>query len=119
MTVPAIRMLATAFFVSLLMQACGADSKDRGQVPPRQVRQRPLDSRPAPPPPPGDSAKPYQHPVLRIPPAPRFDDPVRNPARPAVRVSGDDEPEYPEAARRARVQGVVIVEILIERDGRV
>ena len=40
------------------------------------------------------------------------------PEVPAVRISGS-EPRYPEAARKARIEGSVLLELTIEKDGRV
>jgi len=47
-----------------------------------------------------------------------MDDPVRNAATPAVRITGR-APRYTDVARRARVEGIVLLEIVIERDGTV
>jgi TonB family protein len=49
---------------------------------------------------------------------PPLDDPIRDPAVPAVRIAAP-EAEYPETARRARIAGGVILEIVIEADGQV
>ena len=43
---------------------------------------------------------------------------MRNPRIAPVRISGDS-PQYSEQARRAGVQGVVILELIVEPDGRV
>jgi protein TonB len=59
-----------------------------------------------------------QHPLYIFPQPPRYDEPIRNPPHAPVRIAGK-APQYPEAARRARVSGIVIVELLIEKDGRV
>jgi protein TonB len=59
-----------------------------------------------------------QHPVLREPVRRGPDDPVRNPEQPATFVRGD-KPLHSAQAARARVQGVVLVDALIERDGTV
>lgn len=50
--------------------------------------------------------------------APSLRDPVRDPEIPAVRVSGR-QPEYPKTARSAGASGIVVLEIVIETDGRV
>ena len=59
-----------------------------------------------------------QHPLERIPPAPRPGDPLRDPEVPA-RLLKSADPSYPEDARRRGVSGFVILEIVIETDGRV
>lgn len=62
---------------------------------------------------------PYVHPLYRFPEKhPRRDDVVENAPVHPVRISGTP-PKLPEAARKARVSGIVVVEMLIERDGRV
>ena len=59
-----------------------------------------------------------QYPLDRIPPAPRPGDPIRDPEVRA-RLLQSAEPVYPEDARRRRISGMVILEIVIETDGRV
>jgi TonB family protein len=70
-------------------------------------------------PPPRGRRPPYDF-RYRIPPSAQAerDQGMRNPDVPPVRLSGED-PEYPEVARKARITGVVLVEIVIEKDGRV
>lgn len=59
-----------------------------------------------------------EYPLHRVPPPPRPGDPLRDPeVRPRLLKSVD--PVYPEDARRHRVSGIVILEIVIEADGRV
>jgi len=59
------------------------------------------------------------HPLYRCPPRhPKPTDIVEKPAVKPVRIAGK-APVYPEVAKKARVCGMVIVELLIERDGRV
>ena len=51
-------------------------------------------------------------------PRPKFNDPVRDPAvRP--RLIKHVPPQYPDEAKKKRVQGTVVLELLVERDGRV
>lgn len=59
-----------------------------------------------------------QHPLYVDPPKPGPNDPIRNPSHKPVRIAGQPA-RYTEAAARARISGIVIVEVLIERDGRV
>ena len=59
-----------------------------------------------------------QHPLYIFPQPPRYDEPIRNPPHAPVLIAGQ-APRYPEAARKARIAGVVIVDLLIEKDGRV
>jgi protein TonB len=59
-----------------------------------------------------------QHPLYIFPQPPRYDEPIRNPPHRPVWIAGK-APKYPEAARRARISGIVIVELLIEKDGHV
>ncbi|HJQ40538.1 MAG TPA: energy transducer TonB [Thermoanaerobaculia bacterium] len=91
----------------LLLAACAQET-------PNKPPSRPVKSAAAVPP----AAPRGEHPLDRIPSAPRPDDPVRNPATPPELIKSVP-PKYTERARRARIQGVVIVELLIERDGRV
>lgn len=59
-----------------------------------------------------------QHPLNEYPPRPRPNDPVRNPAVPA-RLIKLVRPHYSPQALRQRIEGIVIVELTVERDGRV
>lgn len=56
--------------------------------------------------------------TYRIPRPQHPDDPVLNPTLPPV-LSKRIEPELTQEARRARISGFVVLEIVIERDGRV
>ena len=59
-----------------------------------------------------------EHPLFRFPPETRATDAIRNPAvRPVLRESRP--PEYTAEAKKARISGVVVLEIVVERDGRV
>ncbi len=73
---------------------------------------------PPPPPAPPASGSPYRYPIFRTPIASRSGDPIPNPEVPPVKISGE-QPQYTDEARRARVQGIVILDALVERDGRV
>jgi TonB family protein len=107
-------MIRTVAATLLVAMSCG-----RAAAP---HEPRSLAATPAPPPPPTPSdfpgKPPFEHPLYRFPTAPREYEPLRNPSPPPVRIAGD-VPRYPEAARRARVSGVVVLELLIERDGHV
>ena len=60
----------------------------------------------------------FQFPVYRYPRQPYPHEAARNPAvRPVLRKSVP--PQYTPEARKARVQGVVILEVVVERDGRI
>lgn len=61
---------------------------------------------------------PAQYPVYEYPPRRTPDDPVRDPAvRP--RLLQSTRPEYTAKARRMGIGGTVVLEIVVERDGRV
>lgn len=60
----------------------------------------------------------FQYPVYRIPPKIRPTDPVRNPAV-KPKLLSSVAPQYTEEARKSGIQGVVILEIIVETDGRV
>lgn len=65
---------------------------------------------------PGDV--PGEHPVYRIPPKRKPGDPEPDPAvRP--RLIKSVPPEYTDTALKQLIQGVVVLELTIERDGRV
>jgi protein TonB len=91
--------------LALLLLACSPQAQEQRVEPRREVTAAPTET------------GPYTHPILRST-APHPDDPVMNPSVPPVRLAGD-EPKYTDAARRHRVQGVVIIRVIIERDGRV
>lgn len=105
--------VAILLFVIL---GCGQDARP----PELRVGQRP--PTPAPPPPRGpvgDSSQgSYVHPLFRFGRPDRADEPIRDPVIAAVRLAGE-EPKYTEAARRGRIEGVVILEVVIETDGSV
>lgn len=105
-----------AILVTLFASAC--PNEPQGESPVAQkLRTGAVPSIP-PSAPPKESESPYKHPVFKFAPPAGRDDPVRNPAVAPVRISGD-EPVYTEEASRARIQGIVILEIVIEADGRV
>lgn len=113
--------IVTIVTVSLagLLLAC---EKRHGLDPPRgqQTASRVGRVPEAPPPPPPQALEgtrgPYQYPVWREPPRPALKDPLRDPAvRPRLLRSA--EPEYTETARKARIGGIVILELIIEADG--
>ena len=62
--------------------------------------------------------RPFPNLVYKIPQKAKADEPLRNPPIPATRVAGK-EPAYTDEAHRARIEGFVLLELLIERDGRV
>jgi TonB family protein len=100
--------LKFTIFLALTLCACDRETRPAGA----SVEQRqPQSVVPSP-------SGPYTHPIFRFAPRVRADDPLRNPSVAPVRISGE-EPKYSEEARRARVQGVVLLEIIIEADGRV
>lgn len=114
-------VLAAALLGALCLVACSGDRREPSGQGERRVagEHRPAPAAVAAPKGAADqNGGTYPYLIYTIPPAPRVNDPVRDPARPAVKIKGDD-PAYTEAARRARIQGIVIVEVLIERDGRV
>ena len=59
-----------------------------------------------------------QHPLYPIPRQPGPNDPIRNPAVPP-RLVKQVRPHYSAEALRQRIQGIAIVELIVERDGRV
>ena len=65
---------------------------------------------------PPSSRKPYDF-RYRIEPRSDFDGYNRHPEKPAVRISGD-EPRLTPEARKARISGIVILQIAIDIDGR-
>jgi periplasmic protein TonB len=67
------------------------------------------------PPPPAPRA---QYPLDRIPTAANPGDPIRNPEVPP-RLLTSVEPVYSGEARRRGISGIVVLEIVIESDGRV
>jgi len=96
-------MMRFALIVLCLLLACESRAPEPAAVPASS---------------PPDTDPRAQYPLHRIPPAPRPDDPVRGPDTPP-RLLTSVEPVYPEDARRHRVSGIVILEIVIEADGRV
>ena len=89
----------------VLLLAC-----ERREEPPRVIQRKPMRS-------PEVEIAP-QHPLYRYPDKPRPGDPVRNPAV-MPRLIESRPPEYPPEALRQRIQGIVILEVVIETDGRV
>ena len=66
----------------------------------------------------GAYPSPYQHPLYVFPPKRGKDEPIRDPAtRPVPRST--PPPAYPASALRARISGVVIMDIVVDRSGRV
>ena len=64
-------------------------------------------------------ALPFARPLYVFPDRNRHPDaPVRDPDVRPVRISSE-QPAYPAVARKARISGIVIVEMIIERDGHV
>ena len=64
-------------------------------------------------------SRPYRYPILDLtPPRTKIEDALRHPEVLPV-ATKRVPPVYPAAAVRARVSGIVIVRVLIERDGRV
>jgi protein TonB len=61
---------------------------------------------------------PYVYPIYRYSARPAAQPPVLHPQKPAVKLTGMD-PQYTEVAKRARVEGTVVIEAVIETDGRV
>jgi TonB family protein len=61
---------------------------------------------------------PYTHPIYRFPVHRSALQPVRNPAVRARPIS-TPPPVYPEPAARARIRGIVILEIVVDRDGHI
>jgi TonB family protein len=103
--------------VVLLALACDARREAQSVAPPPQAM-RDVAAIPNPPPPRAGVPFRGEHPLYREPRTPRPDEPVRNPAvMPAVLRSV--APEYSPEARKAHIQGVVILDAVIERDGRV
>lgn len=101
--------------ILLLAIGCGGQ---RAAEPPAAVRgERVMVPAPPPPPAPVDPGPPATYPTwreLRLGP----NDPDPNPAvRP--RLVKSVQPEYTDEARTAGVQGIVILQLVIERDGRV
>jgi TonB family protein len=95
-------VLRTAIAVLIVLAALGCNDKPQPQA----------QKLPAPAP---GSAVP---PLWRYPARPKPGDPLRDPRVPA-RVIERVEPEYTELARKARISGIVVLELVIEADGRV
>jgi len=108
-----IDMRSAAVVTMLLLAAGCARSESR-------ITERPQKAAPAPRPAisGGVYPSPYQHPVYIFPPKRGRDEPVRDPATPPVPRS-TPRPAYPASALRARISGVVIMDIVIDRSGRV
>jgi TonB family protein len=101
----------------LLVLACGARRDAQSLAPPPQ-QTRNAAAIPDPPPPPAHERPRAEHPLYREPRTTRPDDPGRDPAvMPALVHSV--APEYTPEARRARIQGVVILDVIVEKDGTV
>lgn len=104
--------------VALLLLLAAACEEPRAASPPEAVRaERVMVPAPPPPPPPVDAGPPAVYPKkteLRLSP----NDPDPNPFV-APRLIESVEPEYTEEARTAGVHGMVVLELIIERDGRV
>jgi len=99
----------------LLLAAC---EEERVAPPPGTAERRVMVPSPPSPPPPPDAGPPAIYPKWIEPPRLRPNDPDPNPAvRP--RLIESVEPEYTPEARKAGVQGFVILQLTIERDGRV
>lgn len=67
--------------------------------------------------PPGVSSTPYVHPIWRAQPKEPLDA-VRNPAVRAI-PRETPPPKYPGVAVKARVRGIVILDLVVDRTGRV
>ena len=95
--------------------ACNSDKPHSGSAPHPGVRQPTAANAPSLGRAPGST---YPHPLLIIPPRSMRDEPLRTPATPAVRIAGEP-PTYTEVGRMAGVAGIVVLEIVIERNGAV
>jgi protein TonB len=103
--------------VVLLGLACDARRDARSLAPPSQPT-RSAAAIPSPAPPPVGAPPRAEHPLYREPRRLRPDEPVRGPAvRPAVVHSV--APRYTPEALEAHLQGVVILDAVVEKDGRV
>ena len=60
----------------------------------------------------------FEHPLYRFPRTPSPNEPVRDPAV-QPRLLKSVPPEYTAEARKARIQGIVILELIVEPDGRI
>ncbi|HEX8410919.1 MAG TPA: energy transducer TonB [Thermoanaerobaculia bacterium] len=105
--------------VALLALLAAGCEEPRAAPPPEAVRtERVMVPAPPPPPAPPDPGPPAVYPTWTEPPRPGPNEPDPNPAvRP--RLIESVEPEYTPVARTAGIQGIVILQLIIERDGRV
>jgi len=104
-----------AVLLSIALVCCGGDAR------PAKQSRRAVALQPAPHAPVitgGVYPSPYQHPLYRFPLKHRRDEPVRDPATPPIARS-TPPPAYPPSALRARISGVVLIDIVIDRNGRV
>jgi TonB family protein len=99
----------TGFLSLIVLAALGCNDKPRRAAEKVPRAEPPVERRPEP---------QAEYPKFRYPSRPEPGDPLRNPRVPA-RVIERVEPEYTEEARKARVFGIVILELVIEPDGRV
>jgi protein TonB len=99
----------------LLLAGCdaGAGAEEYPSFPstPPNVHRRPRPSY-------GPPVASFDHPLYRYPPRPDPNAPMRNPQSPA-KLLERVEPESTPAAKRAGVTGIVILEVVIDTDGKV
>ncbi len=116
---PKVLLTITLLVTFLACDERRAHNEMPQQKPPLRSDEHEQRLRPEPREPPEASAgSPFQYPVYRFsrPPAP--DEPVRDPKVPP-RLLKSVPPEYTAEARKQRIEGVVVLELVIEPDGRV
>src|SRR5688572_28681322 len=109
----------TQLLAGLLIAGCDAEHNRRlGTLSEQPVfPNRPPKAAPRPQPlPPRDLV--YDHPLYRYPPQLDPNAPMRNPEV-SARLLEEVAPEHTELSRRARVAGIVILELVIDTDGKV